>query len=140
MFEQIHNANRIRGVPAVFHRHFGRDILQARFEIDLAFFLKLEQRESHKRLADRAHAKFRFTRHVAICGDVCLSDSAAPKERAVGNQRYSRTGHMFFVEDILHRLLQLCERFRMGQIFLLLCARKNREKQKDSEAQAERKT
>ena len=52
VFEQIDDAHWIRGLPTVFDRHFRRDILQARFKINFAFFLQLQKGKRDKRFAD----------------------------------------------------------------------------------------
>src|SRR5881227_2477513 len=66
MFQQIHDAYRVRASPAVFHRDFGSDILQARIQVDSSVFLQFQERQRHKCLADRTDAEFRVARNIAV--------------------------------------------------------------------------
>lgn len=70
------------GLPGIPHGNFRRDILQARFQVDLAFFLELQQRERDEGLTDGTDAKFRVTPDGLLGGDVRVAKSTAPEKFA----------------------------------------------------------
>src|SRR5215469_9233095 len=83
VFEQIDDAHWVGALPTVFYGNFRRDIMQPRIEVDLAFFLQLQERQRHKAFTDRAHAKFRVTLDIAISRKVRFANSSAPQHLAV---------------------------------------------------------